>query len=181
MSQAATAIAKVNPWHQRFAEWLILHGNAPGWQGRAAAHFKVTQAWLSQVYNSDAFQDHFTRLSHGHSEALLHTIRDKVHGAADQAISELAKRLEESPETFNNNLLVETTDTLLRRAGYGLAERAATPGGVVVNLGLVTKTDLENARQQMRVVPAPVELKAIEVIPPAGAGVPSSSNSSPES
>src|SRR5262245_15899250 len=124
MAQSAQ-IAKLNPWHVRFADWLIL--NPDKGLSDAAKVFQRSIPWLSTVLNSDAFQDYFQELSRSHSEAILHTVREKTLGLADQAITQLAERME--VEQLPPATLVTIADMALKRTGHGEAGRG--PGGPV--------------------------------------------------
>src|SRR5262245_346940 len=136
-------LLKVNHWHQRLADWLI--ANPDKKLGDAAKEFGRTAAWISAVINSDAFQDYFKRLSQAHHEAVLVTVRDKVVAAADSAVNELTRRLEVSPETIPYQQVLETADVLLKRAGFGEGKAPSQPG-VQVNVGLVSRDELAQAR-----------------------------------
>lgn len=169
MAQSAQ-ILKVNPWHQRLADWLIANGTAKGWNAKAAEHFGVTQAWISTVVHSDAFQDHYQRISTEHSQALLQSVREKAVGVADLAIDELGRRLETEAQIIPIGTLLETTDVLLKRAGYGEPKNGAT-GGPIQQVLVVSPSELEAARRAMRGLDAPGQkvLLAPEAQPAEGA------------
>ena len=156
MSQSAS-IRKVNHWHQRFADWLIANPDKP--LSAAAKEFDVTLSWLSTVKNSDAFIDYFTELSRSHSRAVSLTIADKTRAVAEMCLDEMGRRLETDAQILPFETIKDTADTMLKRAGYGEARGAATP--VQVNVGLVTRGDLEALRVKMRAEPqitAPLKL-----------------------
>jgi len=164
MAQSAF-IRKVNPWHQRLADWLILNGTTKGWNERASKEFNVTQAWISTVVHSDAFQDYYQELNGQHSQALLHSVREKALGAADQAISEIQKRLDEKGADLPYESLLQTADLMMKRTGHG--DGPAQPANVQVNIGLVTREELEHHRARLRSGPKALELK---VSPATGDG-----------
>lgn len=146
MAQSAQ-IAKVNPWHQRFADWLILDGAAPGWNKRAAEHFGRTPAWISTVYHSDAFQDFYRAREAEYSKELLQTVQEKIVGAAGQAIDALAQRLTLEADILPYDTLLETVDILGRRSGLGEGKGGNT---VVNNIALVSREELQEYRDRMR-------------------------------
>lgn len=161
MAQSAQ-IAKVNWWHQRLADWLL--SNPEKQLKDAAREFNVSQSWLSVVKNSDAFMDHFARLSAEHSSVLSLGIRDKLVGVADQALTAMSERLESQGATMPMNQLIDTAELALKRAGFG-EPRSVTNIGQVNNLGGgVSKAELQSYRDKMREVNGgpPVELKVIE-------------------
>ena len=147
MAQSAQ-IAKVNPWHQRFADWLILHGAEPGWNAKAAKEFGRTPAWISTVYHSDAFQDYYQRLSDEYRKELLQTVSEKIAGAAGQAIDLLAERLTLEGHILPYNTLLETVDVLGKRMGVGESSGPTTV--VNNNVALVSREELETYRARMR-------------------------------
>ena len=163
MSQSAQ-IAKVSPVHQRLADWLVANGGAgKGWNKRAAEHFGYTQAWLSTIYHSDAFQDYFQRFSQLHSTVVAVGLGDKVSGLAGQAVDELQRRMEEQGETLPLNQVLEIAELSLKRAAP-----VAQPGhNQTNNILVVSKEDLEKARLNMRGVKQ-VELKPEIEIPLEG-------------
>lgn len=147
MAQSAQ-IQKVSGWHERLADWLIL--NPTRSQAEAAKEFGVTQSWLSTVINSDAFRDHFHRKSQAHSESLLATVREKTLGVAGRAIDMLGEKLDTMGEAaFSVKDLVEIADMTLKRTGHG-EPRGPAAAAVQVNVGLVTKDELREARERMR-------------------------------
>jgi hypothetical protein len=162
-------LLKVNHWHQRLADWLIANPNKK--LREAADEFQRSQAWISAVINSDAFQDYFKRLSAQHSEALLVTIRDKSLAAADAAVGEIQRRLESSPETIPYNQLLETAEVLMKRAAPEVSSNPGPPN-VQINLG-VSQQELAEARAAMRQRQAPkgtLELDAKDITPPSQTG-----------
>lgn len=159
MAQSAQ-IAKVNPWHLRLADWLIIHGNSKGWNARAAEEFGVTQAWISTVVHSDAFQDYYQRRNDEHSKALLSSVAEKIAGAAGQAIDLLAERLELEGKVLPYDTLLETVDVLGKRAGLGEHKGAAPQ--TTVNVALVSREELEQYRARMRKSSQSIELEAVE-------------------
>jgi len=148
MAQSAQ-IRKVNPWHARLADWLIINGTTKGWNARAAEHFNVTQSWISTIVHSDAFQDYFQELNGQYSQALLSSVREKALGAADQAISEIQNRLDKEGKTLPYETLLETADVLMKRTGHG--DGSVGPAQQIqVNVGLVTREELEHHRARLR-------------------------------
>lgn len=157
-------VAKVNPWHRRFGDWLISDGMTKGWGGRASKEFGVTATHISIVYNSDAFQDYFQALAKEHSLQLFSTVRDKMVGVVDLAVEQIGLQLDAG--NLPTGDLLAIIDTLGKRAGFG--EAKATQSSTVVNVGLVTADDLAAARSAMRAPREPQEAKIIELKPFTG-------------
>lgn len=148
-------IKKVNSWHQALAAWLI--ANPAKNQSEAAKHFGVTQAWLSTVINSDAFQDYFRQLQAEHTSSLLAPVVEKVRAAADQAVSEIQARMNTDITKFSTKDLLEVSDVMLKRAGYqGAGARGAASAPQVIQVFQVSRETLEESRRAMRLhKPAP--------------------------
>lgn len=142
-------IKKVNSWHQALAAWLI--ANPVAKQSEAATHFGVTQAWLSTVINSDAFRDYFQQLQAEHTSSLLAPVVEKVRAAADQAVSEIQNRMNIDITKFSTKDLLEVSDVMLKRSGYGdPGARAAPQAPTVNNVFVVSRETLEESRRAMR-------------------------------
>lgn len=144
MSQSAS-IAKVNPWHQRLADWLICNPTATNRE--ASLHFKVTESWLSTVKNSDAFQDYFQEISKAVSASVFASVREKTLAVADQSLAKIQEQLD-GPTVIPLGALVDIADMALKRTGHG--EGKANGPAIQVNVGLVTKDQLEASRLKMR-------------------------------
>ena len=157
---ASAQIARVSPWHERFALWLIAHGETKGWNKLAAQEFKVTQAWLSTVYHSDAFQDYYRGLRQQHTAAVIHTLQEKLNGAAGQALDILQEKLELEGPTLPFETVLEAVDVLTKRA-----VPAQQPQQQVA-VALVSREELEAFRDRMRArraQPEVLELQAEDV------------------
>lgn len=148
MAQSAQ-VRKLNPWHIRLADWLISNGMGPGWNRKASAEFGVTQAWISTVYHSDAFQEYFASRNIEISSALATTVRDKMLGTASLAMDILAERVEAEGNVMPIGALLETVDVLAKRTGHGEAKQGQTPQPVV-QVNVVTREQLSEARALMR-------------------------------
>jgi hypothetical protein len=166
---ASAQIARLNPWHNRFALWLIAHGETKGWGKKAAAEFGVTQAWLSTVYHSDAFQDYYKGLRAEHTATLIHSISDKLNGAAGQALDILQEKLELEGPSLPFDTILETVDVLTKRALPAQSKNETN-----IQVALVSKEELAAFRDQMRKrrgeATDPIELTAVDVTPTIEAG-----------
>lgn len=160
MAQSAQ-IKNINPWHRNLADWLIVNGTSPGWNARAAEHFKVTRPWLSSVYHSDAFQDYFQRLSASHSSALHLSIKEKLTGTLDQAIEKLQDRIEVQGDSISTNNLLDVIDILGKRTGLGERQAEGIPT-IQNNVLVVTQEDLAKSRERMRGIKGESSPRALE-------------------
>lgn len=152
-------IKKVNSWHERLCDWLLANPSAP--QKEAAKAFNVTQSWISTVIHSDAFQDYYKERSAALSDMVLHHVKDKMLGAADQAVSEIQRRLE-TPQALPIDTLLEITDVMTKRA---MPATQGAGSGPVQNVFVLSKEDLAQARAAMR--SRQLEGRTLTVSPPA--------------
>ena len=162
---ASAQIARVSPWHERFALWLIAHGETKGWGKLAAKEFNVTQAWLSTVYHSDAFQDYYRGLRQQHTAAVIHTLQEKLSGAAGQALDILQEKLELEGPSLPFETVLEAVDVLTKRA-----VPAQQPNQPQMAVALVSREELEAFRDRMRqrrAGPEVLELQAETITDPS--------------
>lgn len=157
MAQSAQ-VAKVNWWHERFADWLIAN---PSLQLKdAAKEFGVTLPWLSTVKNSDAFIDYFRERSRAHSNAII-DLKAKALGVADMALDHLGERVANEGALMTTGQLLEIVDTTMKRTAESSPQSATQ-----VNVNVVAADTLAEARAAMR---APKSGAVIE-LKPSGEG-----------
>lgn len=117
----AKTIAKVAPRHEQIINWFI--ANPHRTNADCAAFFGITQAWLSTIKRSDAYQARMRACldemaEETRSEYLaqldLGTL-GKIQVAADLAVERLTEKIEiaDDPE-----FLLNCTDKLLHRMGF---------------------------------------------------------------
>lgn len=143
---ASAQIEKVSFTHEAVILWLLENPHRS--LRDCAAYFGYTQAWLSTVIHSDAFQE---QLRKRQDELAIMTgmdIRSKLRAATDIALGGLTRQLE---TTEDPKFLLDATDKLLHRMGYAPAS-ARNPGGAVAqqtniqNNITVSSADLAEAR-----------------------------------
>jgi hypothetical protein len=148
MAQSAQ-VQKLSPWHLRLADWLISDGQGPGWNKRAAQHFGVSQAWLSTIFHSDAFQEYFQALNARTSQSIAVTVKDKMLGVASLAMDHLAERVENEGGVMPVGSLLEVVDVLAKRTGHG-EKGSGEPAQTNIQVNVVTREQLAEARALMR-------------------------------
>lgn len=155
---SAVQIKKLNSFHERLADWLIANPGVR--QSEAAKFFGYTEAWISTVIHSDAFQEYYQQLSSSVSSHVVVTTRDRVVGLANLAMDELGERLAGSKaKDIPLPQLLEVADTMLKRGGYGDSPAQAPQASL--HLHVVTQEDIAAARSAMREVrPAQARLEA---------------------
>lgn len=136
-------IQEVRIRHEAIMDFMIANPTVK--QGDIAAKFGLTEAWLSQVIHSDAFQ---LMLRDKQDKIFHHTVlplREKMTVAAHLGMDRLIERL---PQETELEVLRKTSEGLLDRLGFSpkgnLNPAPGGVGGVVVNINL---SELEQARQ----------------------------------
>ena len=141
--------AKILWWYERLADSLI--ANPQLTLGEIAAQFGCTQAWLSTIKNSDVFKEYWTRRSNEASKDLLGELRSKGMAAAEMAVDALNRRLELEADSLPIPTLLEVADISMKRFGYDSGgKKCQAPTVNNFNLGVVTPTELAEARARMR-------------------------------
>jgi len=115
--------------HDILIDWLIANPGR-GQMTRCAAEFGFTNAWLSTLVHSDAFQAKLRDRKEEVFETVIVPLRDKIVGVADRAVEKLGEELE---ETSDPRLLLDVADKMLHKLGYAPKVNAAPAGTGVVN------------------------------------------------
>lgn len=135
-------VQKVNWWHERLAEWMLANPDKD--LKAAAVVFNVTPTTIYLVHNSDAFREHWAKVSGRVTKGISDPIVEKCRAAAEIALDALMPKLQ--LPTASAELLLDTANTLMQRMGY-----AATAGGpaVQVNVNTVDPAALAAARNRV--------------------------------
>lgn len=134
-----------------------------------AAHFKVSQPWLSLIVHSDAFQKKLRERQDIHFDTSILPAMEKVQLVADIALDRLIENLPYETDTAKLNAVA---DKALSRLGYGTGE-VGTQVNVQVN---VDRSMLERARgligagAQRPVLEGNHESKLVGEVPASGEG-----------
>lgn len=114
-ASAATAIARVSYTHDAMID-LIVASPAIS-QGEIAQHFGYTQAWVSRVFNSDAFQ---ARLAARKMEIvdpqLVLTIEEKFRALASKSLDVVLEKL---TATGSAEMGLKALEITAKALGYG--------------------------------------------------------------
>jgi len=145
---ASAQIKKVNPWHEKLAAYMLLHGDSPGWQARASKEFNVSQSWLSTVIHSDIFQDYYLRLREETTPPIIQDARSRMLGTLDHAITLVQQKLESDGPTLPLSNILEAVDILAKRTGH--SERTTDTPIIQNQVLVVSREDLEESRKRMR-------------------------------
>lgn len=144
----APGIKKVGVTHEAIITWFLEN---PGRSNRdCATAFDVSQAWLSTMIHSDAFQERLNRRQDEMAALVGISLTEKLGAAAEVAIDGLTRQLEtcENPE-----FLLDATDKLCHRLGFAPRSSTSAPTGQTTNntqINIVTSADdLRAARALM--------------------------------
>jgi hypothetical protein len=117
---AEVQIQKMRATHDAILEFLIANPG-PAMQRRCAAHFGVTEAWLSVIINSDIFQAAYRDRRDELFAANIVPLHDKLMGVAHLGVDKLADILSKSSDP---DFVKDATDKILHRLGYAPSTRA---------------------------------------------------------
>jgi hypothetical protein len=153
MESRSNAVAKLNFSHEAIARWML--ENPGGKMGDCARHFNYSQAWLSQVIHSNAFQEYYRGLQNGANAVVLLDIPTKLRAIASTALDGLGEAVEQAMESnaplLHREFLKETAETALKALGYGGGKTVINAGsGAVVNTLSVDAPLLARARERMQ-------------------------------
>jgi len=111
---AQTQLQDLSYRHEAILDWLIL--NPAKSQRECALALGYTEAWLSQVINSNLFQARLAMLQQEKRECGIFTIAEKLAGLADAAIEKTIKSVEVSADPA---FVLSAAEVALKRLGYG--------------------------------------------------------------
>lgn len=168
-------ICKVAPRHEQIINWFIANPHRKN--SDCAAFFGVTQAWLSTIKRSDAYQARMRqRLDEMAGDVREEFIEQmgmgmlgKLSVAADLALDKLTEKIEAADDP---EYLLDCTDKLLHRMGFApkstpVALSPQTVNNNTLNVN-VSAGDLAEARQllgnTMQALSPPASLVAPETL-----------------
>lgn len=138
---AENQIDKMRISHEMILNWLML--NPEKTQGECAREFGVTEPWLSVIVNSDVFKARWIERRHMMDSRAVSLAEAKMRGVVDKGLERLDKLVEVSADP---EFVLNTTDKLLGRLGYGPKTGAGLQVNVQQNNFSVPREVLEAAR-----------------------------------
>lgn len=116
-----------------------------------AAEFGVTQAWLSTIIHSHAFQDQLRRR---HDElfdvAVIQPLGDKIHAAAHMTLDEYMEKV----PNLNADQLISAGDKLLSKLGFGTKTNGNSGPTTIINGNVVQNNQVNTAHVSPSVLAA---------------------------
>jgi hypothetical protein len=144
-------IKSVSHMHEAIMNWMLLNPGLP--MKYCASEFGVTQAWLSTLKNSGLFK---SRLAEKQSELDARVydhasdLESKLAGVAEMGVERLGEMIEQSKDP---KFVLDTTDKVLNRLGYGSKQGVAPKAGTIENQNnfyVTSSAELAQARDKMR-------------------------------
>lgn len=140
-------VQKMSPRHEAILNYILANPTCK--YSEVAARFEVTQAWLSTIIHSHAFQD---QLKRRHDElfdvAVVRELGEKLHAAAHMTLDEYMDKV----PNLNADQLITAGDKLLGKLGFG-TKSTVVHGDVVQNTQIntthVSKQVLDEARKRI--------------------------------
>lgn len=114
--------------HQAIMDFMM--ANPTVHLGDVAKNFGYTQAWLSQIIHSDAFQAMLKEKQHIAFHHTVMPIREKMTELAHMALD---KTLQLLPQEVDVRTAQDIAEGMLDRLGFGAKPIAGAPGGNVYN------------------------------------------------
>jgi len=145
---AENQIKKVSLKHDAIMDALIAHPERK--LGLLAADFNVSQAWLSVIIHSDAFQIQLKEKQKEFFGAVVVPLREKLIGVAHLGVEKLGEVMENASTTSDKQFIADTTDSILKNLGYSPKSAPPPLQATQQNLFVVDKMVLESAREKMR-------------------------------
>lgn len=157
---AMAEIKKVSVRHEAIMEYMLINPAAP--LREVAQHFDVTQAWLSTIIHSDAFQAKLAEKKGDLFSATIVPLREKILGVAHMGVEKLGEAMEHASPISDKDFIADTTDNILKNLGYTpkSAPAGALPMNQQNNYYVVDSNTLAQARARMQQGPKELESQA---------------------
>lgn len=145
------AIDKISYTHEAIADWLMTNPEKP--LSECATHFNYTQAWLSTLINSDAFQVYYNQRRNALNLVIHNGISKQLADTTRKALTILDDKLTNDTEELTADFVLDVADRLLHRQGYAPGKVTLTQNNFnVTAAGVVDQGTLSRARETMRAI-----------------------------
>jgi len=162
-------VGRLSITHEAIIDWLVANPGK-GQKGRCAEVFGITQAWLSTLIHSDAFQAVLREKQDVEYQLNVVPLKDKITAVAHEAVEKLGESVS---LTNDPKLLLDISDKMLHRLGYAPKVGIAT-GDTINNTqnntynvspDLLAKAREATKKGDLLDANAPKELPAPEELP----------------
>jgi len=134
--------------HDYILDWLICNPHRS--QRECARELGYTEAWLSQIINSDLFQAEYKKKCRERGLVAVHSIANQMTSAASLALERSIEIL--SNGTASERFIGDTRDSLLDRLGFGKTQDDEPDRHLHIH---VDAAEVERARERCQVVESP--------------------------
>ncbi|MDE0330998.1 MAG: hypothetical protein OXL41_03950 [Nitrospinae bacterium] len=146
-----TKVKRVSNWLMALSDFMIACPDASAKQ--AAQFFGKSEAWISQVKNSDAFRSLHSARREEHFDRISGSMREKLTTLAEVSIDELVDRIDTNRDKVTFGQLHDAGKLALNALGFGGS--GTRNGGVNVNVDSRTVVvhdaeALERSRETLR-------------------------------
>lgn len=156
---------KVSHRHEAILQWILT--NPEKRLKDCAQEFGLTQAWLSCIVHSDAFQEKLKERQDECFSSVVVGLRERLAGVAQAAVERLGEKVEQSQDP---NFLLKAADMTLKNLNpHGVGGLGGS--GVTVNqnnfYAMADRETLRKARDKMRLMAQETALPVL--VPEVGA------------
>lgn len=137
-------ISRISYRHESILRWLVANPHAP--LGQCAAEHGITQAHLSIIIHSDAFQARYREMQKELNDEVTSSVHDKLLGLAHQGLDRLSNIL---PVVQDPEFVLDATERVLQNLGYGPKAKSNAPApaaSVAVNV-TISSEEFQKARE----------------------------------
>lgn len=150
MSQ--TQIQSVRWWHEAIIEWMLQNPDKP--QRELAIAFGRSEAWISTIIHSDAFQAVYRERRDAHFARASTSVVQKAEALAHVALDALTDKISANPQAQTPKELRETSEMCMKALGFtARADKGAMirEGDTHNTLIVASPGALDEARKLMNV------------------------------
>lgn len=149
-------------WHYAILDWMVANPHKE--LQDAALFFDVSQGWLSQVINSDAFQDRLGERREAVASAVNLKTVDRLNCVADEALDLLSKHMREKGTMMPVGEVRETAGMALKALGFAAPQGSGNRQTNIRNLNVIaggaSAEALERSRRLIRNVSKVIDVDA---------------------
>ncbi|MAH46427.1 hypothetical protein CMI37_11385 [Candidatus Pacearchaeota archaeon] len=164
-------VKKLNWWHMAIVDWELQ--NPAGTHKKLAKFLKMSEGWLSQIYNSDLFQDYRAERMKEHQERLSESVIEKAERVTALGLDVIGERIESERKTIGLDDVQDVCEMGLNALGFGKKHNgdggsAGNPVNIFVGVDAET---LKKSRGIMRdaqtIEGEAAEIEDTKALPPA--------------
>jgi hypothetical protein len=141
-------VKKMGWWHKFIVDWELANPGAS--HGELARLLKISEPWLSQIYNSDMFKDYQAERLKEHQVLVSESVIDKVEHLGALSLDVMQERIEAERKDIGLGVVKDAAELCLKAMGFGARAGTAAPGTETnIYIGVDSAT-LDKSRGLMR-------------------------------